>query len=84
MSLYAPSKSLMILDDDTKATVNLVLTPQTKFIREGKEVPPTAFQAYEHATVSYQDTDRTVKEVRLSPPGSRATASSAAKSAKKK
>jgi len=84
MSLYAPSKSLMILDDNTKASINLVLTPQTKYVRDGKDVPSTAFQTYEHVTVSYQDTDRTVKEVRLSPPGSRASVSPAAKSGKKK
>lgn len=77
MSLYAPSKSLMILDDNTKSSVNLVITPQTRFVRDGNDVPPTAFQTYEHVTVSYQDTDRTVKEVRLSPPGSRAQTPSA-------
>lgn len=84
MGLYAPSKSLTIFDDDTKATVNLVLTPQTKYVRNGQDVPPTAFQTSEHVAVSYQDTDRTVKEVRLSPPGSRVTAPPAVKSGKKK
>lgn len=68
MGINASAKSLMILDDTTKATVNFVLTPQTKFIWLDKEVKPEEFKNYSHVTVSYQDTDRTVKEVRLSPP----------------
>ena len=77
MIINAGAKSLMLLDDNTKTTLNLVITPQTKFVRLGKDVPPSAFQYYEHVTVSYQDTDLTLKEVRLSPPGSRAQAPSA-------
>lgn len=67
-SLYAPARSLTIQDDNTRSTMTLVITPQTQFIRGGQQVQPTAFTTYEHVAVTYQDTDRTVKEVRLTPP----------------
>lgn len=67
-SLYAPARSLTIQDDNTRSTMTLVITPQTQFIRGGQQVQPTAFSTYEHVAVTYQDTDRTVKEVRLTPP----------------
>jgi hypothetical protein len=64
-SLNGPGRSLMIQDDNTKSMLNLVITPQTKFIRDGKTIPPAGLKTYEHVAVSYQDTDSTVKEVRV-------------------
>jgi hypothetical protein len=66
-SLNAPGKSLMIQDDNAKSMLNLVVTPQTKFIRGGQTVPPAGIKTYEHVSVTYQDTDSTAKEVRVTP-----------------
>ncbi len=68
MGIFPGSKSLMILDDTTHVTASFVLAPESKFFWIDKEVKPEAFKTHSHVTVSYQDTDRTVKEVRLSPP----------------
>ena len=66
-SLNGPGRSLMIRDDNTKSQLRLVITPQTKFIRDGQQVQPTSIKAYEHVAVTYQDTDATAKEVKVTP-----------------
>lgn len=66
-SLNAPGRSLMIQDDNTRSMLNLVITPQTKFIRGGQQVQPASFRTYEHVAVTYQNTDLTVQEVRSTP-----------------
>ena len=66
-SLNAPGRSMTMQDDNTRSTFNLVITPQTKFISGGKQVLPASIKTYEHVAVTYQDTDFTVKEVRVTP-----------------
>ena len=66
-SLNAPGRSLMIQDDNTRSTFNLVITPQTKFISGGKQVLPASIKTYEDVAITYQDTDSVVKEVRVTP-----------------
>ena len=73
--LNAPGKTLWITDDNTKSLLRLVITPQTKFIRDGHPVLATSLKTYEHVTVTYQDNDATVKEVKGTPlPGTPAPA----------
>lgn len=67
LSLSTLGKSLSLKDDNTKTTLRLVITPQTKFIREGKTVLPEQIPTYSHVTVSYQNTDGALKEVKVTP-----------------
>jgi hypothetical protein len=66
-SLSVPGKSLVMQDERTNATVNLVITSETKFAKDGQPVPATDIKAYSHITVTYQDTDSTVKTVTVTP-----------------
>lgn len=80
-SLNAPGKSLMIQDDNTRSTLNLVITPATTFTRVGQPVLASSIKTYEHVTVTYQDTDKMLKSVNVTPkPGT--TTSPPAKSRK--
>ena len=66
-SLNAPGKSLMIQDDNTRSTLNLVITPATTFTRVGQPVLASSIKTYEHVTVTYQDTDKMLKSVNVTP-----------------
>ncbi len=74
MGLNVSAKTLSITDDNTRSTLNLVITPQTTFTRNNKAILPAAIRTYEHVTVSYQDTDSTVKAVKVTPKPGSATA----------
>jgi hypothetical protein len=52
-SLYAPGKSLMIQDDNSRSTLILVITPRTKSTKDGQSVLPTAIKTYEPVSVTY-------------------------------
>ncbi len=66
-SLNGPGRTLTVQDDNTRSQLRLVITPETKFIRDGQPVLATSIKTYEHVTVTYQDTDATVKEVKVTP-----------------
>jgi len=65
--LSGPSRTLAIVDDNTRSQINFVITPQTKFIRDGKPVDIAAIAIGEHVTVTYQSTDWTATEVKVTP-----------------
>ena len=66
-SLNGPGKSLTLQDDNTRSTLSLVITPETKFTRDAQTVLPAAIKTYEHVSVSYQNTDKTLKDVAVTP-----------------
>lgn len=65
LSVWVPGKTLSVRDDNTKSSLSFVIAPTTKFIRAGRAVPPENIKPQEHVTLSYQDTDRTLKEVKV-------------------
>ena len=67
LSLSTVGKSLSLKDDNTKTVLRLTITPQTKFTRGGNPVLADSIQTYTHLTVSYQDTDGALKEVKITP-----------------
>ena len=67
-SLSTRGKSLSLRDDNTKSVLNLTITPQTSFSGQGKPILAESIRPYTHVTVSYLNTDNTLKEVRITPP----------------
>lgn len=67
LSLSTLGKSLSLKDDNTKTVLRLTITPQTKFTRSGNPILADSIQTYAHLTVSYQDTDGALKEVKITP-----------------
>jgi hypothetical protein len=65
--LNVSTKSLRVQEERTNSMVNLVLTSTTTFAKDGQPVPATAIKVYSHVTVTYQDTDSTVKTVTVTP-----------------
>jgi len=59
------NKKLAIWDKQNGRTLFLFFTPQTKFTKDGKSVKATEVKAGDQAAVRYQDTDFTVKEVKV-------------------
>ena len=66
-SLSTRGKSLSLIDDNTKGMLNLTITPQTKFSGQGKPILADSIKPNRHVTVSYLDTDNTLKEVKITP-----------------